>query len=286
MAVVKDRHPVSRIAQLCAGVLLIVAAPIASPLPGPGGILLFAGGLVLVLRNSHWARVRWARLKRGWPRTGHLVDRAMRRPSALRRHARTKAERAALTSAGPSPMRTPTKAVPVAALFNSVSGMNDEADLSAEQPGAGTPSRLPLADGDGRRPLGDSRSPQPRPQEAVGLIRQPLSRLTRRSEYLAANAGRRAPMPGFVLLVKDRGDGDPTIRYGITVSKKVGNAVVRNRMKRRFRELARSVIAEKGVAGADHVLIGRQNGIERDWDTLGADLTKALGKLKPRTPAR
>jgi len=88
-----DRHPVSRFAQLGLGVLLIVAAGIVGPLPGPGGIFLFAGGLVLVLRNSRWAQVRFARAKRRWPRLGGIVDRAMRRKSALRRHARDRQAR-------------------------------------------------------------------------------------------------------------------------------------------------------------------------------------------------
>lgn len=87
-------------------------------------------------------------------------------------------------------------------------------------------------------------------------------------------------MPGFVLLVRDRADGDPVMRIGITVSKKVGNAVVRNRMKRRFRELVRAVLPAEGVAGADHVLIGRNAGIERDFAALKADLAKALGKIR------
>ncbi len=87
------RHPAMRIAQLGAGGVLIVGAGVVGPLPGPGGIFLFAGGMVLILRNSHWARRRWARLKRRWPKIGSLVDRAMRRPSAIRRAQRAKAGR-------------------------------------------------------------------------------------------------------------------------------------------------------------------------------------------------
>lgn len=85
-------------------------------------------------------------------------------------------------------------------------------------------------------------------------------------------------MPGFVLLVRPRGDDDPVMRLGITVTKKIGNAVVRNRMKRRFRALARELLPVAGIAGADHVLIGRAGGVERDFDQLRAELAKALGK--------
>jgi len=81
-----------------------------------------------------------------------------------------------------------------------------------------------------------------------------------------------------VLLVRFRDDSDPTMRLGLTVSKKVGNAVVRNRMKRRFRELARAILPEAGIAGADHVLIGRQSGIERDFAQLSDELRRALAK--------
>jgi ribonuclease P protein component len=86
-------------------------------------------------------------------------------------------------------------------------------------------------------------------------------------------------MPGFVLLVRARDDGDPGMRIGYTVTKKIGNAVVRNRMKRRLRALARELLPTQGLAGADHVLIGRQGGIERDFGQLRAELSKALAKL-------
>ncbi len=86
-------------------------------------------------------------------------------------------------------------------------------------------------------------------------------------------------MPGFVLLVRPRGDDDPLVRIGFTVTKKIGNAVVRNRMKRRFRALVRDIFPDHAVPGADHVLIGRSSGIERDYATLAADLKRALTKL-------
>lgn len=85
-------------------------------------------------------------------------------------------------------------------------------------------------------------------------------------------------MPGFVLLVRPREDNDPAMGVGFTVTKKIGNAVVRNRMKRRFRSLAREVLPDAGVSGADHVLIGRSGGIERDYALLGSELRKALSK--------
>jgi ribonuclease P protein component len=163
--------------------------------------------------------------------------------------------------------------------------MSDEAHLPAEQSRAQAPARLPRAHGDGRRPQGDCRAAQPRPQAPVGLTPPLIVKLTRRADYLAANGGLRAPTPGFVLLVRPRGDDDPAIRLGITVSKKVGGAVVRNRMKRRFRALARAVLPEAGIAGADHVLIGRAAGIERPFGELVAELERALGRLRGKAAA-
>ena len=70
------------------------------------------------------------------------------------------------------------------------------------------------------------------------------------------------------------------MRVGFTVTKKIGGAVVRNRMKRRFRALAREIVPVKGFAGSDHVMIGRGKGIERDFRLLRSELASALENLR------
>jgi ribonuclease P protein component len=153
--------------------------------------------------------------------------------------------------------------------------MSDEAHLPAEQSGPQAAARVPVPHGDGRRPQGAECPPRTRPQEA-----QRLATIKKRADFLAANSGRRASTPGFILLVRDRKDSDPQIRVGFTVTKKIGGAVVRNRMKRRFRALVRDIVPGKGIAGADHVLIGRAKGIERDFGLLRSELVGALDKLR------
>lgn len=69
------------------------------------------------------------------------------------------------------------------------------------------------------------------------------------------------------------------MRVGFTVTKKIGGAVVRNRMKRRFRALARELLSSRGLPGADHVIIGRAKGIERDFGLLKSELAAALDRL-------
>ena len=101
-----------------------------------------------------------------------------------------------------------------------------------------------------------------------------LAILTRRSDFLAANRGLRIARPGFVLLA--RPNQGEQMRFGITVTKRIGNAVVRNRMKRRFRELLRDLLPQHGLAATDHVLIGREGGVERDFALLRTELLAAL----------
>ena len=80
--------------------------------------------------------------------------------------------------------------------------------------------------------------------------------------------------------MRDRNDRDAAMRVGFTVTKKIGGAVVRNRMKRRFRALAREIVPLRGFAGADHVMIGRAKGIERDFGLLRSELAGALDRLR------
>lgn len=102
--------------------------------------------------------------------------------------------------------------------------------------------------------------------------------LTKRADFLAANRGLRNARAGFVLLT--RPNGGAGVRYGITVTKKIGNAVVRNRMKRRFRELLRAALPEHGLPDHDHVIIGRAGGVERDFQTMAEELGKALSRAR------
>ena len=153
--------------------------------------------------------------------------------------------------------------------------MSDEAHFPAEQSRPQAAARIPQPHGDSGRPQGAERSPRPRSQEA-----QRLATLKKRADFLAANGGRRASTPGFILLVRDRKDSDPSMRVGFTVTRKIGGAVVRNRMKRRFRAVAREDVPAKGFAGSDHVMIGRARGIERDFSLLRSDLASALDGMR------
>ena len=103
-------------------------------------------------------------------------------------------------------------------------------------------------------------------------------RLKRRAEFLRIAAkGRKAAMPGVVLQVLQRQDQDMA-RLGFTVTKKIGNAVTRNRTRRRLKEAARLVLAEAPASGVDLVLIGREATRKRGFAELQEDVRRALAK--------
>ena len=103
-----------------------------------------------------------------------------------------------------------------------------------------------------------------------------LCRLRRRADFLRVSAeGHRCATLGLVLQVMKRGNGT-SARLGFTVTRKVGNAVARNRTRRRLKEAARVLLHEHRVTGADLVLVGRTGTRERDFTALCEDLRRAL----------
>jgi ribonuclease P protein component len=105
-----------------------------------------------------------------------------------------------------------------------------------------------------------------------------MERLKRRQDFVAAARASYAAMPGMVVQARDRKDQSPP-RVGFTATKKLGNAVVRNRVKRRLREIARLNLASAARPGFDYVLIGRATTAERGFSELEKDLNLALKRL-------
>jgi ribonuclease P protein component len=106
-----------------------------------------------------------------------------------------------------------------------------------------------------------------------------MERLRQRSDFLAAAGGSKVTMTAFVLQARERGDHGP-VRVGFTVSKKVGNAVERNRIRRRLREIVRLAAADDLGCGRDYVLIGRRAALSLPFERIAEDLQKALRRLR------
>ena len=111
-----------------------------------------------------------------------------------------------------------------------------------------------------------------------------LATLKIRADFLRVAADRRkAVTPGLILQASPRAPGSDSgaaVRVGFTASRKVGNAVVRNRAKRRLRAAAAQILAEQGNPGTDYVLIARGATAERPYAALVADLASALRKVE------
>jgi ribonuclease P protein component len=215
----------------------------------------------------------------------------------------------ALTRRGPLPYKPPNFSlggldtvlasvfsVPTRAIFGPYAARSGvktgEADLSTEQAGAQASPWLSRPDGHQGRPQGRQCPPRTRSQALDRLKRRrgtsclvPMERLKRRADFLAAAGGTSVPAAAFVLQARTRGDEAPA-RVGFTVSKKVGGATERNRVRRRLREVVRLSAAERLTAGTDYVLIGRRPALDLPFDRLLEDFAGALGRLQKRGPGR
>jgi ribonuclease P protein component len=113
--------------------------------------------------------------------------------------------------------------------------------------------------------------------------------LKRRADFLSAAKGARVQAAAFSLQARDRRD-QSSPRVGFTVTKKSGNAVERNRIRRRLRAAAGNVVPRKGFAGFDYVIVARRQALTSPFDTMITELERALSRLHDRTagqrPAR
>jgi ribonuclease P protein component len=106
-----------------------------------------------------------------------------------------------------------------------------------------------------------------------------MERLRQRADFLAAATGVKVPTAAFVLQARKRDECGP-VRVGFTVSKKVGNAVERNRVRRRLKEIVRLSAATGLACGHDYVLVGRRAALGLSFEQITEDFMRALRRLR------
>ena len=193
-----------------------------------------------------------------------------------------------------------------------------ETDISGEPPRAQTATRFPQAHGDARWCARFGASPRQRPQALVGLrygltldsgsgadrmtersscghhislrpdaaIIMRLRTIKRSSDFQRVRGGARVATPAFVIETKLRSVHGPDrdVRYGFTVTRKIGNAVVRNRIRRRLKEALRNLPADLVVPGHDYVIVARSGLIEQPFADLQGMLALTFKRLRQTTP--
>jgi ribonuclease P protein component len=175
-----------------------------------------------------------------------------------------------------------------------------ETHLSAEQAHPQAPSRISRPHGNEGGPKGDQATAGGEPQASLGLRlwapgsldegsfapdwTNSMQRLLRRQDFLAVARGLSRAAPGAVVQMQRRSDEGPP-RIGFTVTRKLGGAVQRNRIRRRLKEAVRLAAAEHLKAGFDYVLIGRAATADRPFAKLVSDIISTIDYLH-RNPAR
>jgi ribonuclease P protein component len=116
---------------------------------------------------------------------------------------------------------------------------------------------------------------RPDADDARPLNAPRIGRLRKRAEFLAARAGEKRRGRLILMEVRDRGDEDGP-RYGVTVTRRVGNAVVRNRIRRRIREAVRLHAGGDMAPGCDYVIVARRDVLDAPFDALAGELSRRI----------
>lgn len=186
-----------------------------------------------------------------------------------------------------------------------------EAHISTEPPCSQAPPRISQTHADGWRSEGSGTPSREGPQASFGLagsealgpavrVRAALEAaipilptLKARSEFFAVRGGRRQSTPAFLIEMRERpaavGRGSVGPRFGFTITKKIGNAVTRNRIRRRLKAAFAAETKDAALGSCDYVVVARQAALDRPFDLLLGDVSRALAALhnvKSRRPDR